>query len=458
MKRIGSTAIATWAILAAMQGSWAGEVPRAVRPVRNIVIMISDGCGYRHVEAASLFEHGRPGSQVYERFPVRLGVSTFSNGGSYDSGKAWTDFEYVKGGCTDSAAAATAMACGKKTYNGAIGVGPDKKPLKNVLERAEELGMSTGVVTSVQFAHATPAGFVAHNVNRGNYARIGEEMIQRSAVDVIMGCGHPLFDDNGKPARNPDYRFVGGEETWQALTAGTAGGMVDADHNGALDDTWSMVSTRDEFRALREGPAPKRLIGIPQVRSTLQQRRSGHDDNIRDDEPYETPLTQTVPTLAEMTAGALNVLDDDPDGFCLMIEGGAVDWAGHGNQSGRLIEEQSDFNRAVETVVQWVESHSNWHETLLIVTADHETGYLTRRAMSEGQVPWAFEPLLNNGKGKLPGMSWHSGGHTNSLVPLYAKGAGADRLAAAAVGTDRHHGKYVDNTAIAKLVFELLGE
>jgi len=451
--------VAMVAVVAFVAVQWCyGAEDQPARPVRNVIIMISDGCGFRHVEAASLYEHGRPGAQVYEQFPVVLGMSTFSAGGSYSSEQIWGDFEHAKKGSTDSAAAATALACGEKTYNGAIGVGRDKQPLKNIMERAEELKKSSGVVTSVQISHATPAGFSAHNVNRGNYAEIGAEMIEASAIDVIMGCGHPLYDDNGNEAANADYKVVGGEEIWNALVEGEAGGKVDADHNGELDDTWTLISGREEFRTLAEGTTPRRVIGIAQARSTLQQRRSSRDGNVKDNEPYETPLTQTVPTLAEMVAGALNVLDNNTNGFCLMVEGGAVDWCGHSNQSGRLIEEQSDFNRAVEAVVQWVEKHSNWDETLVIVTADHETGYLTRLPANDDDTPWACEPLQNNGKGKLPGMAWYSGGHTNSLVPLYAKGAGSEKLLDAVVETDRHHGRYVDNTAIPKLVFELLGD
>jgi alkaline phosphatase len=123
---------------------------------------------------------------------------------------------------------------------------------------------------------------------------------------------------------------------------------------------------------MASGDTPLRVIGLPQVHETLQQKRRG--DDLAD--PYVVNRTETVPTLAEMSQVALNVLDNNRDGFFLMIEGGAVDWAGHDNQSGRLIEEEIDFNRAVEAVAAWIEKNSSWDDTLLIVTADHETGYL----------------------------------------------------------------------------------
>ena len=91
--------------------------------------------------------------------------------------------------------------------------------------------------------------------------------------------------------------------------------------------------------------------------------------------PFVVPYTSSVPDLATMTRGALNVLDDDPDGLFLMVEGGAVDHAAHVGQSGRLIEEELAFDDAVDAVVAWVEARSSWSETLVIVTGDHETGY-----------------------------------------------------------------------------------
>ena len=151
---------------------------------------------------------------------------------------------------------------------------------------------------------------------------------------------------------------------------------------------------------------------------------------------------------------ALNVLNRDPDGFAVIIEGGAVDWANHANQKGRMIEEQMDFNAAVAAVVDWVDTNSNWDETLLIVTADHETGYLwgsdsgPAGSGKERSNPRCFAPIRDNGTGVMPGMTYYSGGHTNSLVPLYAKGAGVDLFAHQTWDFDQVRGGYVNNTAI----------
>lgn len=420
-------------------------IPKCHR-ARNIIIMISDGCGYNQIAAADLYRFGRLHAQAYERFPVRLGMSTYSaDGAGYDPAAAWSDFAYVMAGGTDSAAAATAMSTGVKTYNSAVGVGVDGQPLTHLLQTAERLHKRTGVVTSVELSHGTPAGFVAHNTSRSNYAAIANEMLLDSATDVIVGCGNPGFDDSGLPAaRNP--RWVGGVETWSALQAGTAGGDADGDGDA---DPWTLVQTRAEFQALAHGRPPRRLCGVPQVYTTLQQARAGDSQAA----PYVVPRTETVPTLAELSRAALNVLEQGRNGFVLMIEGGAVDWACHSNQAGRLVEEEEEFNAAVEAVLDWLHRSGNWGETLLVVTGDHETGYLTGPGSG---APATWNPLVSNGRGNLPGLQWNSDEHTNSLVPLFAKGFGANLLLLAADERDAVRGRYLDNTELARTCSWLL--
>ena len=422
---------------------------------RNVIIMIADGGGFNHFRAFDYYECNQIPCMPCEDFPVRLAMSTYPWGGSYDPNLAWASFNYVDKGATDSAAAATAMATGVKSYNAAIGVDVNKNPVLNLVKRAEQLGKSTGVVTSVPFSHATPAGFVAHNASRDNYTQIAADMVDKSAVDCIMGCGNPFYNADGKPRVTPKYEFIS-SSTWSALAGGSAGGDADGD---GIADSWTFVQTRAEFQALATGPTPKRVCGVPQVFETLQQKRAGDAG----DAPYKVSLTQTVPTLEEMTRAALNVLDDDPNGFFIMIEGGAVDWAAHANQSGRLIEEMNDFYRSIDAVIDWVHKNSDWGETLVIITADHETGYLT--GPGSGQTdngPAGGEPvepvwndLIANGIGNLPAMEWHSGGHTNSLVPFFTKGRGAQSFKGTIDGFDPVRGPYIDNTDIANTIFTL---
>ncbi|MBN1437423.1 MAG: alkaline phosphatase [Sedimentisphaerales bacterium] len=417
-----------------------------------IIILISDGCGYNQVDAASLYQYGQTGTQVYQQFPVQISMSTYADGGSYDPCYIWQAFDNVASGATDSAAAATAMSTGHKTYGGAIGVGPDEQPLRNIMEFAEEQGMMTGVVTSVMLSHATPAGFVAHSRSRGRYGHIAQEMLGDSAVDVIMGCGNPYYDDDGNEFDDPcrNYGFVGGEDFWNEVMAGTVGSDADGDGD---NDPWTLVQSKCEFEQLAQTDnPPSRVLGIPMVVATLQHNRSGD----RTADAYVVPLNDNVPSLATMTRGALNVLDESENGFVLMVEGGAVDWAGHSNYSGRLIEEEIDFNRAVEAVVQWVEANDAWDQTLVIVTADHECGYLTGPDSGQHEDGPQWNPLVNNGAGNQPGMEWHSGGHTNSLVPFYAKGAYAQEFLNRIDGEDPIRGRYIDNTDLPNLLFDVL--
>ena len=413
---------------------------------KNIIIMISDGCGYSQIEAASLYQFGRPDGWAYQQFPVKYAMSTFPNGGSYDPVATWADFLACKKGATDSAASATALATGIKTYAGAVGVGPDKQPLKNVLERAEEVGKATGVLTSVPFSHATPAGFLAHNEGRGNYTQIAANMLG-SRAEVVMGAGNPLYDNSGKLRPEPKYEFVG-EPEWAALKAGTL--ASDADGDGQ-PDAWKLAESRADFQSLTTGDAPRRVCGVAMAASTLQEGRAG---DIKAD-AFVVPFNENVPTLTEMTLAAFNVLDADPDGFTIMIEGGAVDWACHSNLSGRLIEEEIDFSRTVDAVIAWIEKNGGWDQNLLIVTGDHETGYLTGPGSgADGAAVWL--PLVNNGQGKMPGVQWNYGSHTNNLIPLFARGAGSEAFAQGKVNQDPKRGAYVDNTDVARVVFEAL--
>jgi alkaline phosphatase len=428
---------------------------KAPRPF-NIILMISDGCGYNCFELADLYQYGQAESPVYDSFPVQFAVSTYSASSTpYDPQKAWGSFEFVLSDPTDSAAAGTALATGVKTNDGMVGIDPEGSKLANIIEEAEAFGKRTGTVTSVPFCHATPAAFLAHIDQRYKYGEIAQQIICEGSADVVMGCGHPYYDRFGKPVEGPNFRFVKDQVTWEDLVQGEAG--ADADGDGH-PDPWTVIQSLAGFHSLIDGQTPSRVFGIAPIYRTLQQDREGEVDA----EPFAVPLVDTVPSLSEMTLGALNVLDDDPDGFFLMVEGGAVDWACEDNQKSRLIEEQVFFNQAVEAVVEWIETHTSWDNTLLIVTSDHETGYITGPVSGieaeGGDISEIWKPLENKGKGKIAGMEWHSDYHTNSLVPLFAKGYGSERFAALADESDPVHGFYLDNTEIGLLMIELLNE
>lgn len=414
---------------------------------KNIIYMIGDGMGYDHVAAANLYDAGQTryqvegpvGSdlsmadaeavQVYERAGWnKLGMTTFQAGNSYDGERAWADHNYVNESFTDSAAAGTAMATGVKTANGNLGVDVALNALENTSERAKEQGKAAGVVSDVPFSHATPAAWAAHVESRNNYHEIARQMIDGD-LDVIMGAGHPFYDNDNMELSAADYRYIA-ESEYNSLVAG--------------ETDFEFFDNDETFRALAAGEveADTRYFGLAQVGSTLQQSRSG--DSAA---PYSDPMNDVV-DLATMSEGALNVLNQDEDGFHLMIEGGAIDWAGHANDIARDIEEVRAFNDAVEAVVAWVEENSSWSETLLIVTADHETGYLS--GAGEGE----FYRALTGEAGAAPTHEYYSGNHTNMVVPFFFRGAGSADILDSVTGTDPVRGEYIDNVTVANLTLD----
>jgi alkaline phosphatase len=423
---------------------------------KNVIIMIGDGMGYGHIEAASLYRYGKPDGQVYRSFShYAMATHSMENKRGYDLEKAWKEFKCFHWMPTCSAAAGTALSTGHKTHSGAVGVTKDGEPLPHLLDDAEALGKSTGVLSTVRINHATPASFVAHVSKRSNDLEIAQQMILERPIDVLMGPGHPWFDANGKQTGGfePDlwetggsYQHVAGLETWQKLRAGEAGSDANGD---GTPDPWTLVDTLEGFEALaRSENLPDRVLGLAPVSGTLQQDRRGDDQA----DAFQVPFTPGLPDMALLMRAAIAVLSQNPEGFFLMAEGGAIDWASHGNQGGRVIEEQIDFDKAIDAAVAWVEEHSNWEETALFITADHETGYL----WGPGSDP-EWQPLQNNGAGVMPGMAFYSKSHTSQLVPLYAKGPGTEGLAGQIQGQDPRRGPFVDNTSIAAVVREAWG-
>ena len=184
------------------------------------------------------------------------------------------------------------------------------------------------------------------------------------------------------------------------------------------------------------------------------------------DSDYKKTDWNELPTLSTLSLAALNVLNHENDkGFVMMIEGGAIDYANHGQNPSKSVLEHTGFSKAIDSVIQWIEKNSSWDETLLIITADHETGQIwgpqsynddnSNDVFDEGDQFNDFNQVVNNGRGKVPGVQYGSKGHTNALVPIWAKGPGASRFNELTRGTDEKaakmwnfSGKFVDNTDI----------
>lgn len=457
---------------------------------KNVILMITDGGGFNIWNATSMYQgkwDAKKGqsNQFYDGPDwIRLAASTYPLDRSkkptgknvqdpavvYDPARAWDEkggYDWLRTTYTDSAAAATALSTGLKTFNNALNWSDLDKPISpTICEAAKKAGRSVGVITSVEWSHATPAGLsMAHNRERDNYAEIATEMMESPTMDVIMGAGNPDFDANGKPMRGQkQYKYVGGAEAWKAIEAARA--TPDGQYKG-----FRPISTKEEFEKMTSGHTPKRVLGTAQVATTLQQARgeapakpkskgakgegkdAAKEDYMADDGPAPPcPRLTTVPSLATMSKAALHVLEKNPKGLFLMIEGGAVDWAGHKNQADRMIEEQADFLEAVQAVVAWVDARHGWKDTVVILTADHETGLIWGPECDKKP----FQPLVDQGPGKIPGMKFLSKGHSNSLVPVFAKGAGSERLKPLAVKKDPKRGPYLDNTDIARVMHSLV--
>lgn len=416
---------------------------------KNIIVFISDGGGYNHILATDYFLKGLSPASPYDSFPVKIAMSTFpatnDRGGTsfYDSHAAWTDFEYVSDGFTESAASATAMSCGYKTINARVGVDINAMPLTNVSEIAKSKGKAVGIITSVPFNHATPASFLVHNISRRNYRAIAWDMLFSSQADVIMGAGSPLHDEDGELKILADYSYIGSEALFQYFYENTDAfneNLTSPNLEGK-GSKWSFIFQRSSLNAIPTMDlSPKRVFALAPVASTLSQLRS--DTSIV---PFDVSVNENIPSLKEMTLAGLNILASDPEGFFLMIEGGAIDWANHANSMPRMIEEYLAFYETVEAVLQFLEENDLTDETMIIVTSDHECGNFWGIDCSDA----AFNLPLNQGKGKMPLAEYYSNNHSNQLVPFYAKGPGSDVYLQFADEQDSVRGTFMTNSELA---------
>lgn len=279
---------------------------------------------------------------------------------------------------TDSASGATAYSCGLKTYNGAIAVNADKEACKTILQLAEEKGLSTGLIATSSITHATPASFASHVESRSMEEEIAVQLLS-SGAEVMLGGGFEFF--------SPELRSDSADLVTKAEEAG-----------------YQLLRTKEE---LDESEA-ERLLGL-----------FANDGLER---------AQSEPSTAAMTSKALDILSQDEDGFFLMIEGSQIDWGGHGNNTDYVLNEVEDFDAAVKAALDFARDDG---ETLVVLTADHETGGMTlQRQQAEGD---SLE------------IYWTTGYHTGTPVPLMAYGPQATEFMG-----------WRDNTYVGRKMAELL--
>lgn len=333
---------------------------------KNIILFIGDGMGLAHVAGARISSQGPGGRLAMDSMPVSGFATTYS----------------ANALITDSAAAGTALATGVKTNNGMIGVTPDGKRLKSILEAAIDIKKSTGLVTTTTISHATPASFAAHVSSRGEETEIACQLLG-NRVDVLLGGGMQFFAAKDQPGskRIDDLCLL-----TEAKTAG-----------------YAIATTYEELSSVKS----QKILGL---------FANGY---LATKEPE--------PPLSTLAAKAIESLSKDKDGFFLMVEGGQIDSFAHSNDFDNAVRQVLEFDRAVAAGLEFARKNGN---TLVVVTADHETGGLT---------------LLANTAGELQ-PSWSSKGHTGVPVPLYAFGPGSERFAG-----------LVDNTDIPNRMAELWG-
>lgn len=335
----GGRALKVRALAAAAAGlALAGA---AAEPIRNVILCIGDGMGAEQVRAA----RGFAGAALsFEAFP-------------YQSAAVATDA--AGGAVTDSAAAATALATGRKVYNGVVGLAypGGGEELETLLEFYAKRGKAAGLVTTSYLTDGTPAGFGAHAASRYDQAKIASDYLWRTRPEVLLGGGGCGLTEEDAAAAG--YAVATDAASLESLGAAPGGRLAGLFGDGAM--------------------------------------------------PYEADGVGELPRLPAMVAVALERLGRDEDGFFLLVEGGRIDHACHANDLARCVAEVLAFDEAVRTAAEWMEGRG---DTLLLVTADHETGGL--------------QVAGDNGPGVLPDVTWGSSWHTGAPVGLYALGLHAE--------------------------------
>ncbi|MBN2676871.1 MAG: alkaline phosphatase [Anaerolineaceae bacterium] len=336
---------------------------------RRVILMIGDGMGSQHRLAGQWSKVGLTGTLAMDSLTV----------------KGWIQTANISGGITDSAASATAMATGVRTANGLLGVDPDGERLKTILELAQEKGMMTGLVVTSQITNATPAGFAAHIDDRYEVLEIASQMLDHQ-VDVLLGGGE------GDWLPNTSLDCTGSQYGKRS----DGRNLVDE----AITEGYTYACSPVDFTAITPGTFP--LLGLFSFEKLIW--------------PY-------APTLAEMTAVALDSLVADPEGFFLMVEGSQIDTASHASDGAWMIDDVKTFDDAVQVALNFTIANP---DTLLIVVADHETGglsiYQSSTCVSGDQGPFDIY-----GGGTFC-THFSTTGHTIDDVPLSAMGPGSEFL------------------------------
>lgn len=396
---------------------------------KNIIVLLFDGMDWQNTQAAAIYRRqaitytkGRGNVlsfQTYGKAETDFGfcVTSCHNGGSKQNvdsqtvtneggnrsggynadlggAKPWTrsaSSTYLMGRhkamadvYTDSAASATSITTGKKTFNAGIAVDYKGNHLTTLAHQLQTAGRSVGIATSVPFSHASPAATYAHNVTRNDYQDLSRDLLGLPSVshrddplpgmDVVIGCGWGNKKKDDFQSQGKD--FVPGNKYLTAEDLAT----VDAENGGnyvvatrTQGEKGAAVLAAAANEAIKQN---KRLFGFfgAQGEHLPYQTADGNYDPTRGSKSadrYKPEELLENPVLADMATAALDVLGANEKGFWLMVEAGDVDWANHNNNIDDSIGAVFSGELAFDAITAWVEKNSSWEDTLLIVTADH---------------------------------------------------------------------------------------
>ena len=386
-------AICSIAMLTSISASTV-EAKKKDQKAKYIFLFIGDGMGYNHVAATESYlsyKEGKLGGAMLtmSQFPYYGVATTFSAN------------DYV----TDSSAAGTAIASGEKTNNYALGVDPEGKPVKSMAYDLQEDGYNIGIVTTVAVNHATPGAFYASSASREDYYDISKQIL-KSEFEFFAGSG--FLDFKGKK----------GEEA-----------PIDA----YLEDNGYEVSYGlKEFK--------KEAAGKDRVILCQESNKAENAGNY-----ISSGAIAEDATLAEMLSCGIEHLGDKKP-FFIMCEGGDIDWGGHGNKIMPVVTNVLSFDEAIKVAYEFYKKHPK--ETLIVVTADHETGGLSlgagpkinwqilEESWAEGKqqnnLGWRENTELN----RKASIGWTTGSHTGAPVPVFAIGKGAEKFSGRMDNTD----------------------
>lgn len=339
---------------------------------KSAILFIGDGMGLAQVTAARIFEgNARDGKLTLDTMDYTALVRTYS----------------ADRLVTDSAAAGTALASGVKTNNGMVGVVPGGQSVATVLELAKAAGKSVGLVTTTTITHATPACFYAHVPRRNVEAVIAAQLVDSGEVDVILGGGRVFFLPQG--SSDPESDDASRRKDDRDLLSEMA-------RKG-----YRVVRNSEEFEAASADF--EKVSGVSKILGLFSPGMMAYEAQRGNDKWGE-------PSIAEMTELAIKVLSKNPNGYFLMVEGGRIDHAGHGNQAYLAVTDLIAFDKALKVAKDLTGPDNS---TLIVVTADHETGGLAINGY----------PPIGIGGDRL--FTEPSSGSTPHIV-TFATGPGAD--------------------------------